>query len=100
MVVTLVHVWVKPEFIHVFIDATGKNYENSVKETGNIRFDILQDAVDPAKFLLYEAYVSETAAAAHKATPHYLQWRDSVADWVAKPRRGERHNLLFPQASE
>ncbi|MBI4677077.1 MAG: antibiotic biosynthesis monooxygenase [Elusimicrobia bacterium] len=28
------------------------------------------------RFVLYEAFESEDAAAAHKKTPHYLAWRD------------------------
>ncbi len=96
MIVTLVYVQVKSEFVKVFIQATRENHENSVKENGNIRFDILQDANDPAKFVLYEAYTTEQAVAAHKETAHYLKWRDTVAPWMAKPREGVKHNLLFP----
>lgn len=96
MIVTLVHVQVKAEFIAAFIEATRRNHENSVKEPGNFRFDILQDAQDPARFILYEAYASGQDAAAHKETSHYLQWRDTVAPWMAKPREGVKHTLLFP----
>lgn len=96
MMVTLVHVYVKPGFVNAFIEATGENHENSVKEPGNLRFDILQDAQDPCKFILYEAYASEQAAAAHKETAHYFNWRDRVAPWMAKPREGLKHKLLFP----
>jgi autoinducer 2-degrading protein len=96
MIVTLVHVQVKAEFIEAFIEATRMNHESSVKEPGNFRFDILQDAQDPARFILYEAYASEQGAAAHKETLHYLQWRDTVAPWMAKPREGVKHTLLFP----
>ena len=96
MTVTLVHVWVKPEFITNFIDATRENHIQSTKEPGNFRFDILQDTTDPGKFILYEAYTSSAAAAAHKETRHYFQWRDSVAAWMVKPREGAKHNLLLP----
>lgn len=98
MIVSLVHVYVKPEFVKPFIEATRINHENSVKESGNLRFDILQDAQDPNKFVLYEAYTSEQAVAAHKETAHYLLWRDTVAPWMAKPREGVKHTLLFPAA--
>lgn len=96
MTVTLVHVQVKAEFVQSFIDATRENHERSIKERGNFRFDILQDAADPGKFVLYEAYASEEAAAAHKETAHYLNWRDTVNIWMAKPREGVKHKLLFP----
>ena len=96
MIATLVHVYVKPEFINSFIEATRTNHENSIQERGNFRFDILQDAQDPAKFVLYEAYESEQAAAAHKETGHYAAWRDAVGSWMAKPREGVKHSMLFP----
>jgi (4S)-4-hydroxy-5-phosphonooxypentane-2,3-dione isomerase len=97
MIATLVYVQVKPEFIEAFIEASRHNHENSVKENGNLRFDIIQDTQDKSKFVLYEAYASEQAAAAHKETAHYLKWRDTVASWMAKPREGVKHHLLFPQ---
>jgi autoinducer 2-degrading protein len=96
MIATLVHVQVKPEFINSFINATRENHENSVKEQGNVRFDILQDNQDSGKFILYEVYESEQAAAKHKETTHYAAWRDAVAPWMAKPREGVKHSLLFP----
>ncbi len=98
MIVTLVHVWVKPDEIDKFIEATRENHEHSVKEPGNFRFDILQDATDRGKFILYEAYASEEAVAAHKEKAHYTKWRDLVAPWMAKPREGVRHTLLFPES--
>ena len=101
MIVTFVHVWLKAEYITPFIAACIENHNNSVKEPGNLRFDILQDASDPAKFTLYEAYESEEAASAHKNTPHYQKWRDTVADWMARPREGVKHIILCPKdASE
>jgi autoinducer 2-degrading protein len=96
MIVTFVHVWVKKEYIEPFIKASVSNHNESVKEPGNLRFDFLQDASDPTKFVLYEAYESDEAAAAHKTTPHYLKWRETVADWMAKPREGIKHFILCP----
>lgn len=96
MIVTIVHVEVKREFIEAFVEATRQNHENSIKEPGNFRFDILQDSQNPGKFVLYEAYESEEAVAAHKQTGHYSIWRDVVAPWMAKPREGIRHQMLFP----
>ena len=100
MIVTLVYIQVKPEYLKVFVDVTRENHENSVKEKGNIRFDILQDATDPTKFVLYEAYDTEQAVLAHKETAHYFKWRDTVAPWMAKPREGVKHKLLFPEKNK
>lgn len=96
MITTIVHVYVKSEYLQEFIEATRVNHESSINEKGNLRFDILQDATDPAKFVLYEAYDSEQSAAAHKETSHYSMWRDTVAPWMTKPREGVKHKLLFP----
>ncbi len=97
MTATLVHVYVKPEFIDRFIEATRANHEASVRENGNFRFDILQDTADKGKFILYEVYETERDVTAHKETDHYRRWRDTVADWMLKPREGVKHSLLFPQ---
>lgn len=96
--VTLVHVRVKPEAIDAFIAATRKNHLGSIQEPGNRRFDVLQDAVDPSRFVLYEAYASAEDAAAHKQTAHYLAWRDAVANMMAQPREGVAYAGLFPAA--
>ena len=96
MTVTCVTVFVKPEFIQDFIKATIVNHENSVKEPGNLRFDVLQSVDNPSRFTLYEAYESEESAAAHKKTDHYLQWKETVADWMAKPREGIKHSIIRP----
>ncbi|MDX1564649.1 MAG: antibiotic biosynthesis monooxygenase [Phycisphaeraceae bacterium] len=98
MIVTCVHVKVKPEHIDDFIAASKPNHLGSVQEAGNVRFDICQSADDPSSFLLYEAYESEEAAAAHKQTDHYLAWRQTVADWMARPREGVRYNVLLPES--
>ncbi len=52
------------------------NHLGSIKEPGNLRFDVLQDPQVPTRFYIYEAYVDEQAVAFHKTTPHYknLVW--------------------------
>ncbi len=99
MIATLIYIQVKAEFLAEFKAATKKNHENSVREKGNIRFDILQDPLDPCKFVFYEAYETEEAALRHKETEHYSTWRDSVANWMAKPREGVKHMILFPTSN-
>jgi (4S)-4-hydroxy-5-phosphonooxypentane-2,3-dione isomerase len=97
MHLTLVHVHVKSESRDAFIEATQLNHEGSVQEQGNLRFDVLQEPDDPNHFILYEAYRDAEAAAAHKTTPHYLTWRETVADMTATPRQGVHYPVLFPQ---
>ena len=96
MIVTIVHVWVKPEYIDRFIEASIENHQNSITESGNLRFDLAQDCEDSSKFVIYEAYESDAAASAHKETDHYKKWKKTVASWMAKPRLGEKYNIMAP----
>jgi autoinducer 2-degrading protein len=98
MHVTLVHVSVHPDQVEAFIEATRLNHEQSIEEPGNRRFDVLQDPTVDSRFILYEAYATEQDARAHKETQHYLTWRETVADMMAEPRRGEPFLGLFPTA--
>lgn len=98
MHVTIVHVHVKTENIDDFIEACRINHEASIMEPGNYRFDVLQSADNPASFVLYEAYASKRHAESHKETPHYLSWRETVADWMAAPREGIAYNGLYPDS--
>ncbi len=96
MIATAVIVYVKPDYVDEFIKATIENHENSIKEEGNLRFDVLQNADDPTRFMLYEAYESQEAAAEHKKTAHYLKWRETVAEMMDRPREGIKHNIIAP----
>ena len=87
MIATLVFVDVKPENIEAFRAVTLYNHENTRKEAGNVRFDVLQSNDDPTKFVLYEVFRDADAVAHHKTTAHYLRWRDEVAPYMASPRR-------------
>ena len=98
MQVTIVHVHVKPDHIDDFIEACRMNHEASIQEPGNRRFDVLQSADDPARFVLYEAYTDAAEAAKHKEASHYQQWRDTVADWMAEPRQGIPYKGLYPNS--
>lgn len=100
MTVTCVYVKVKAGYVGKFIEATTANHLESVKEKGNLRFDLIQQADDPDKFMLYEAYDSEEAAAAHKNTTHYMTWRDAVQDMMAEPRTGVKYRMLQPSESK
>jgi (4S)-4-hydroxy-5-phosphonooxypentane-2,3-dione isomerase len=96
MIVTTVKVYVKKQYIDDFIKATLENHQHSIKEDGNLRFDVLQCCEDETCFTLYEAYASKEAAAQHKETNHYLNWRDKVAPWMEKPREGVPHKVIAP----
>src|SRR5271165_2781643 len=96
MFVVCVHVLVKSEHIDEFIAASCENAVNTILEPGNLRFDVLQQAEDPQRFVLYEVYRDEEASKAHKQTAHYAHWRDTVETWMAQPRKGVQYKSLFP----
>ena len=86
MIIVHVNARVKPERIEEFQRATTENARNSVQEPGVARFDVVQQADDPARFVLVEVYRTADAVAAHKETRHYQAWRDAVAGMMAEPR--------------
>jgi quinol monooxygenase YgiN len=96
MLVVHVHVHVKPEHLDAFKQATLANARESLKEPGIARFDVVQQQDDPTRFVLVEVYRDATAAAAHKETAHYPDWRDTVAPMMAEPRQSVKFGNVFP----
>src|SRR5262245_59528949 len=100
MLVVHVHVHVKPECVEAFKAATLANAHASVREPGIARFDVGQQADDPTRFVLVEAYRTADAPAAHKETAHYATWRDTVAPMMAEPRTSVKFGNIFPSDAE
>ncbi len=96
MLIVHVHVEVKAEFVEAFKKATIANAQESVKEPGIARFDVLQQPDKPTHFVLVEAYRTASAPAAHKETRHYNTWREVVAPMMAEPRNSVKFANLFP----
>jgi autoinducer 2-degrading protein len=96
VLVNVVTVYVKPEHIADFLAATVDNHNGTRTEPGNHRFDVLQSAEDPGRFLLYEAFESQDAVDTHRKTAHYLIWRSKVDGWMAKPRELVSHRIIAP----
>jgi (4S)-4-hydroxy-5-phosphonooxypentane-2,3-dione isomerase len=96
MQVIHVHVQVKPQSIEAFRQATVENARNSAREPGIARFDVIQDASNPAHFVLVEVYRHSDARAQHRATAHYQKWRDAVEDMIAEPRTSTEFRSVFP----
>jgi (4S)-4-hydroxy-5-phosphonooxypentane-2,3-dione isomerase len=92
-----VHVRVKPECVDAFKQATVINARESNKEPGIFRFDFLQQQDDPSRFVLIEGYRNDEASAAHKVTPHYQVWRDTVVSMMAEPRVSTKFHAIFPE---
>jgi len=96
MLIVHVHVHVKPEFTNAFLQATVENARNSIQEPGIARFDVVQQADDPSRFVLLEVYRTPDAIDQHKTTAHYARWRDAVAGMMAEPRSRVEFSNVFP----
>jgi autoinducer 2-degrading protein len=95
MYVVSVTVHVKPDQVDSFVQASLDNARQTRQEPGNVRFDVLQAEDDSTRFLLYEAYQTKDDFAKHQQTPHYLRWKQRVAEAMAQPRQGVKHNSVF-----
>lgn len=96
MYVTIVTLRIAEEHVEQFLEAARRNHEASIREPGNRRFDVLRADDDPSCFVLYEAYSSAEAAAAHRQTAHFRAWRDTVTPWFAAPRQAQTFQALYP----
>jgi quinol monooxygenase YgiN len=96
MLIVHVQVRVKTESVEAFRRATTENAQQSIREPGIARFDVLQQADDPTRFVLVEAYRHAEAPARHKETAHYRTWRDTVAPMMADPRTSVKFTNVFP----
>ncbi len=94
----IVHVFihVKADKLEEFKRATEANAAGSLQEPGVARFDFLQQADDPTRFLLVEVYRGQDAAGKHKETAHYNRWREAVEPLLAEPRSRIVYNNLLP----
>jgi (4S)-4-hydroxy-5-phosphonooxypentane-2,3-dione isomerase len=72
------------------------NASLSVQEPGCARFDVMQQADDPTRFVLVEIYRDAQGHAAHRESAHYRAWSERVADMLAEPRTRSIYRNLYP----
>jgi (4S)-4-hydroxy-5-phosphonooxypentane-2,3-dione isomerase len=91
MYVVVVFFEAKPDRIAAFRGALLAQARSCLeREMGCRQFDVAQDPVDPASFLLYEAYDNEAAFKAHRETEHYKAFDETVTPWTAS-----KHMLTY-----
>ncbi len=100
MLIMQVYIHVKPECVERFKEITLENARNSLLEPGIARFDVIQQAGDPARFVLVECYRDASDTARHKETAHYQAWAAAAADLLAEPRTRTVFSNVFPADSE
>ena len=82
MYTLIVSMQVRPDKREQFLAAIAENAEASVRdEPGCLRFDVVEDAQQPNRFYFYEIYRDAAAFAAHKAAPHFAEWRQGRRGW-------------------
>jgi quinol monooxygenase YgiN len=96
MLILVVHIRIKAEHVEAFREATIENARNSRQEPGVAQFDVLQQADDPTRFVLYEVYRDTAATVAHKETAHYHTWAAKVDHMFAEPRTRALYNNVYP----
>jgi (4S)-4-hydroxy-5-phosphonooxypentane-2,3-dione isomerase len=96
MLIVIVNVHVKPEYVEAFRAASIENARNSIQEPGIAQFDVLQQSDDVTRFVLYEAYRDPGAPAKHRETAHYNAWVEKVTDMLAEPRTRNTFSNVFP----
>jgi quinol monooxygenase YgiN len=96
MLIVHVHVRVKPDQVEAFKEASLINARSSLKESGIVRFDVIQQQDDPTSFILVEIFRTPEAPALHKQTAHYAAWREAVAGMMDEPRRSVKFVNIFP----
>jgi autoinducer 2-degrading protein len=97
MFVVHINIKIKPEYIEEFKQLCVENAQNSVKEAGIKRFDVLQQSDDPTRFVLVEAYFDENGVAQHKQTAHYNKWQKTVENMVVGQRTKTRFVPVWPE---
>jgi quinol monooxygenase YgiN len=59
--------------------------EQSRKEPGNVRFDVVQHTMRANHFTVVEAWRDQKALDAHVASPHTRQYRDTLQPMTGSP---------------
>jgi quinol monooxygenase YgiN len=96
----MVQMEVRPGRRAEFLAGMAANAEASVRdEPGCLRFDVCSIASDENRFVLYELYTDAEAFAAHKASPHFAQWR-VVAEKVLVGQGNTTGTLLVTHTPE
>ena len=99
MLIVHVHVKVKPDQVKAFLAATLANAQASRNEPGMPDSTSFSNPTTQPALSLRSVRTLE-APEAHKRTPHYATWRDTVAEMMAEPRRGVKlANIDPPDAS-
>jgi len=79
---------IKPDCVEKFMAECLKNGKAAREtEPGCRQFDIVVDATDPTKAMLYEVYADEAAFEAHQQTPHFKHYLANALQYLESRER-------------
>ena len=95
MIALVVSLKVHQHKLEAFLAAIQHNADRTFSdEVGCRYFDVTQDREDPLHFIFYELYLDEAAVEAHRAAPHFAEWRKAAGECVVP---GSQVNTLCDQ---
>lgn len=85
MIALIVSLEVHAERLEQFLTAIKENATRTFNdEVGCRYFDVTQNKDKPTHFMFYELYDDEAAIDAHRAAPHFAEWRKAADVCVVK----------------
>lgn len=86
MVIVQVIYQIKEDYVEAFRAAVIENAQETVKEPGNRRFEVYQDADEPTRFILFEMFETPEARQIHFEMPHFMKFRSVVGEMIIDRR--------------
>ncbi len=96
MIHIVVQIEPKPDKVEAFLELALFDAQNSRKEPGCLRFDVLKALDNPPRFAFYEVYKDEAAVQAHRQTPHYARWIQEIEALQNVPRSATKYSTVDP----
>jgi 3-dehydro-4-phosphotetronate decarboxylase len=96
--IVVVSLRVLPDRISTFEAAIRSNAAASLRdEPGCLRFDVLRDADEPTRYLLYEVYTDHAAfTTGHLRSAHFVEWQRIAAHVLEDGGKAESHYTPLP----
>ena len=92
----VVYIAVRPGHEAAFLEGAFANQAGSIREPGNLRFEMYRNAENPCEFLFAEKYDSADSVTAHRQTPHFQSFFKVLEQVQQFPRRREPGNFVPP----
>ena len=96
MLAIVVNLEIKPATEEQAIAALEANAAGSRQEPGCLKWEWSRKLDEPTHFAIYELYRDQAAIDAHRTSPHFLRWDQSLPG-LGRLRPTSRPSLWHPQ---